>query len=115
MNLNFLFELHTDLPRAGPGNNESTRKAFKMLKDLPPCPHILDIGCGPGMQTIELARISGGEIVALDIYQPFLDRIMKNARDQEVADKIKTINKSMFDMKIEKKSFDIIWAEGRFI
>jgi len=33
----------------------------------------VDIGCGPGMQTLELARISGGRIVAVDNHQPFLD------------------------------------------
>jgi len=32
---------------------------------------ILDIGCGPGMQTVELARISAGRITAVDNYQPY--------------------------------------------
>ena len=112
MDLNLLFELHSYVPRAGPGNNESTRKAFNMLKNLPLHPQILDIGCGPGMQTIELARISDGKIVALDIHQPFLDRLMKNAREYGVAEKIQAINKSMLEMEFEKKSFDMIWAEG---
>lgn len=112
IDLNFLFELHTNLPRAGPGNNESTQNAFNMLKDLPPHLQILDIGCGPGMQTIELARISDGKIVALDIHQPFLDKLMKDAREQGVAEKIQTINKSMLEMEFEEKRFDIIWVEG---
>jgi len=54
--LDIFFEIHKDLPREGPGGNEYTRKAFYMLGDLPPEPYILDIGCGPGMQTIELAN-----------------------------------------------------------
>ena len=112
MDLDFLFELFTDLPRPGPGNNESTRKAFKMLKDLPPHPQILDIGCGPGMQTIELAKISDGKIIALDIHQPFLDKLRNDAFDQGVAEKIKTINKSMLEMDFEEKRFDVIWSEG---
>ena len=53
------FELHTDLPREGPGNLESTQKAFRLLKDLRPNPSILDIGCGPGKQAFDLIRISG--------------------------------------------------------
>ncbi|NVM31425.1 MAG: class I SAM-dependent methyltransferase [Candidatus Helarchaeota archaeon] len=112
MDLDFLFELHADLPRAGPGNNESTRKAFNMLRDLPPHPQILDIGCGPGMQTIELAKISDGKIIALDIHQPFLDKLRKDARDQGVAEKIETITQSMLEMDFEEKSFDVIWSEG---
>lgn len=42
-----------------------TRKAFKMLPKRPfPC--ILDIGCGSGVPTMELAKLSDGEIVAID-------------------------------------------------
>ncbi|TET24313.1 MAG: SAM-dependent methyltransferase, partial [Candidatus Bathyarchaeum sp.] len=44
------------LPRECPGDNESTRKAYLMLEGLPENSRILDIGCGPGMQTIELAK-----------------------------------------------------------
>ncbi|NVM05200.1 MAG: SAM-dependent methyltransferase, partial [Candidatus Helarchaeota archaeon] len=55
--MDLIFELHTDLPREGPGSNEFTRKAFLMLKNLPQEPKILDIGCGSGMQTIEIAKL----------------------------------------------------------
>jgi hypothetical protein len=49
------WELHNALPRECPGDNESTRKAYLMLEGLPENSRILDIGCGPSMQTIELA------------------------------------------------------------
>lgn len=52
------WEVHSGLPREGPGDNKSTRKAYMMLGDLPENPRILDIGCGPGMQTVELAKLS---------------------------------------------------------
>jgi len=43
-----------------------TRKAFQMLPKMDkPC--ILDIGCGTGLTTIELARLSDGEIIGIDI------------------------------------------------
>jgi hypothetical protein len=45
------WEIHTSLPREGPGDNESTQKAYRILKELPENPRILDIGSGPGMQT----------------------------------------------------------------
>jgi len=66
------WEVHNGLPREGPGDIESMKKAYRMLKDLPEKPRILDIGCGPGMQTIERAKLSGGQIVAVDNHQPFL-------------------------------------------
>jgi cyclopropane fatty-acyl-phospholipid synthase-like methyltransferase len=51
-----------------------------MLTDLPENPRLLDIGCGPGMQTIELAKISNAKITALDFYQPFLDELAKSVK-----------------------------------
>jgi ubiquinone/menaquinone biosynthesis C-methylase UbiE len=42
-----------------------------MLTELPSEPGILDIGCGSGMQTIELVKLSGGQITAVDNHQPF--------------------------------------------
>ncbi len=41
------WEIHSKLPREGPGDDASTRKAFSMLADLPNAPCILDVGCGP--------------------------------------------------------------------
>jgi len=46
-----------------------TRQAFHMLPRLDE-PRILDIGCGPGASTLELARLSQGEIIGIDIHQP---------------------------------------------
>ena len=47
------WEIHSGLPREGPGDIKSTRMVRLMLKDLPRNPRILDVGCGPSMQTIE--------------------------------------------------------------
>ena len=77
------WEVHCDLPREGPGDNDSTKKAYMMLKDLPENPRILDIGCGPGMQTIELAKLSGGQIFAVDNHQPFLEQLKKNPKKRK--------------------------------
>ena len=45
-------ELFINLPKCGPGSEQSIRKAYKFLDELPEQPKILDIGCGTGMQTI---------------------------------------------------------------
>ena len=111
-NMDLLFEIYTGLPRGGPGSKESTRKAFNMLQDLPSKPNILDVGCGPGMQTIELAKLSGGTITGLDIHQPFLDGINQMAKEIGISERIKTVNQSMLNMDFERESFDILWAEG---
>lgn len=106
------WEIHSNLPREGPGDNKSTKKAYMMLKELPKKPRILDIGCGPGMQTIELAKLSGGHIVALDFHQPFLEQIKANAKAANLQEQIEPVLGNMFDLKYEDKSFDVIWSEG---
>lgn len=110
--MDIFFEIHKDLPREGPGSIESTRRAFHLLKELPEKPAILDVGCGPGMQTILLARLSQGHVIGLDNHQPYLDRLEMKAREEELSDRIRTVNGSMFEMRFEKEYFDVIWAEG---
>jgi len=110
--MEYFYELFRSLPRGGPGNNKSTRKAFSYLKKLPSEPLILDIGCGHGMQTIELARISKGKIIALDNYQPFLDILMQNVTKEGFDGRIIPKNQSMLEMDFKNDKFDVIWSEG---
>ncbi|HMA83142.1 MAG TPA: class I SAM-dependent methyltransferase, partial [Candidatus Thermoplasmatota archaeon] len=111
-NMEYFYELYTGLPRGGPGDNMSTRKAFSYMSDLPVKPLILDIGCGPGMQTIELAKLSRGSIIALDNYQPFLDDLMNNAKREGFQKNIIPKLQSMHEMDFEEEMFDVIWSEG---
>jgi len=108
----FYIELYEGIPRFGPGSNESTRKAYSFLKDLPLKPMILDIGCGSGMQTIELAKISKGKIYAIDIFQEYLDILEENADLVGVLDNIEIFKMSMDKMTFDQDFFDIIWAES---
>ena len=105
------FEIHTDLPREGPGRDQYTARAFKMLPRLE-SPRILDIGCGPGGPTIELARLSGGHVIGIDIHQPYLDRLSQKIEEAGLSDRVEALNCSMFEMTFPDESFDIIWAEG---
>jgi SAM-dependent methyltransferase len=106
------FEIHKDLPRQGPGDFESTKRAFSMIKDLPGEPRILDIGCGPGMQTLDLTRLTAGSIVAVDNHQPFLDTLSARVREAGLTKRIQVVNGDMASLRFEKSSFDVIWAEG---
>ena len=42
----FFYEIFSDLPRQGPGDNNSTQKAYSLLTGIPEKPQILDIACG---------------------------------------------------------------------
>jgi SAM-dependent methyltransferase len=110
--IEYVYELCEALPRCGPGDNEYTRCAFHAIPHPPKHPFILDIGCGTGAQTIELAKISNGKIVALDNHQAFLDKLMDRAESQGRGEKIIPKNISMLDMDFGEETFDIIWSEG---
>lgn len=75
-------------------------------------PKILDIGCGTGIPTIELAKISGGDIVAIDIDQDALDVLSKRVASLGLTDRIQVLNRSLLDIRFSIERFDIIWAEG---
>ncbi|MBN1632628.1 MAG: class I SAM-dependent methyltransferase [Ignavibacteria bacterium] len=105
------FEIHKNLPKEAPGSRETTRSVYNLIRTLPKRPLILDIGCGPGMQTIELAKISNGSIYAVDSHQPFLDSLKKKA-NQHTLNNIYTLNQSMHKLTFKNKKFDLIWSEG---
>ena len=64
------------------------------------------------MQTIELTKLSDGNIVALDFHQPFLEQLKKSAKEANLQDRIEPVLGSMFDLKYDDVSFDLIWCEG---
>ena len=109
------YHIFEQLPRVGPGNYDSTKKAFNILrqaKPLPENPKILDIGCGTGLHTVHLAKLSNGRITALDRHQEFQESLKQHAKIQGVEDKITCVQGDMGAMDFEHHSFDIIWAEG---
>ena len=75
-------------------------------------PHILDIGCGSGLPTIELAKLSDGKIIGIDINQSLLDKLNRKIEEEGLSSRVKTVKCSVLEMNFPDESFDIIWAEG---
>jgi ubiquinone/menaquinone biosynthesis C-methylase UbiE len=111
MDWEIFFDIHKNLPRQGSGRDIYTKNAYDMIPKLKQ-PLILDVGCGPGLQTIKLAKLSGGKIIAIDIHQPYLEQLKQSAEKEKILDRIEILNKSMFKMDFPEEYFDIIWAEG---
>ena len=104
-------ELYEGLFTASPARLDCTRRAFEMLPELDR-PRILDIGCGRGEPTIELAKLSNGEVIGLDIDQRSLVELSERIAEHNLSDRVFIVNRSMQEMDFESKSFDIIWAEA---
>ncbi|WP_135081459.1 class I SAM-dependent methyltransferase [Terasakiella sp. SH-1] len=70
----------------------------------------LDLGCGRGNQTLEIAKTIGenGHITSIDLSKESLQALEKSAREQETLTRIHTINSELdnIDKYLENKKFD---------
>ena len=87
-----------------------TRKAFQALPSIKN-PIILDIGCGSGVPTMELAKLTNGTIIALDNDQLALDKLHEKIKEKRLNERIKTVKCSLHEMNFQDESFDVIWAK----
>jgi ubiquinone/menaquinone biosynthesis C-methylase UbiE len=113
MDVTLISSMFEELPRQGPGSDESTAHACSLIPPVPNGGHILDIGCGSGMQTLTLARLFPGcKITAVDLHQPFLDDLNLRAKKAGLDGSIETHRASMDNLSFKEASFDLIWSEG---
>lgn len=71
MDMENIFKLHSNMTRQGLGDNESTRRALEAL-ELPQGEIVaLDIGCGPGIQTVELAKNIKGIEFEMELFKRY--------------------------------------------
>lgn len=107
------FAVHNDLPREGPGDRETVEQALRLAGALPPRPDVLDLACGPGGQTLDLAELlPGARITALDGHKPFLEQLRADPRAVSVLDRLTIVHGDMSRLPYAPASFDLIWCEG---
>ena len=109
MSEDILKELNTEQLRKG--FLKYTRKAFQLLPKIDK-PRILDIGCGKGIPTIELALLSNGGIIGIDIDQDALDKLNLKIEKKSLSSRVKTMNRSLYKTDLPDKDFNILWDEG---
>lgn len=106
------FDLFSELPRLGPGDSDSTRRALSRVPELTQRARILEIGCGTGAQTFVLAHSTPAKIFAIDCHVPYVDALNKKAADLGVADRVVAYVGDMRQLDFSNESFDLIWCEG---
>ncbi len=106
------FEVQRGLPRQGPGDAGSTAKALSLCAELPRDAAILDIGCGPGMQTLTLTEKTAGKIVAVDTCDEYLEQLRERVGEASLSDRVKVMHADMSALEFAHESFDLIWSEG---
>jgi SAM-dependent methyltransferase len=106
------FEVYENLPRQGPGSRACAARALDLCRDLPDEPAILDVGCGVGGQTLHLAELTRGSIVALDSHAPSIDRLKSALVERGLADRVSPMVADMSDSGLTLSDFDLVWSEG---
>ena len=105
-------DIQRGLPRQGPGNDAATRRALSYCKQLPKRPHVLDIGCGPGQQTLVLADELNAHVTAVDIHCEYLDELKHRSQESVLEEQITPQLEDMATLPYESECFDLVWAEG---
>ena len=106
-------ELQLGLPRNGPGSRRATEAAFALLPPLPEDAQILDIGCGQGASSFDLLRLTKARITAVDLYDPFLEKMNARATCEGIGDERLVIKRAdMEALPFHDDEFDLIWSEG---
>ena len=105
-------DVQRGLPRQGPGNRDSTSRALSLCGDLPENPRVLDIGCGPGMQTLALAQELDSYVTAVDFPAEYLDQLKTCIEAAEVMEQVEALAGDMNALAFAENTFDLIWAEG---
>ncbi|HEY3449597.1 MAG TPA: class I SAM-dependent methyltransferase [Myxococcales bacterium] len=109
----FFLQFHQGVPRQGPGLAEATVDAFRRIQALlPPEPRILDLGCGSGGQTVTLAGLTAGTILAVDINEPFIEEMRRHLAQHGLEGRVTAQVGDMNALGLPPRSFDLVWCEG---
>lgn len=106
------FQVYEPLPRQGPGNRACAEKALAVCRELPQVPEVLDLGCGVGGQTLHLADLTRGSIMAVDSHEPSIERLRTTVAERGLGDRVRPIVGDMARLEVPPASFDLIWSEG---
>lgn len=106
------FEVYEHLPRQGPGNRACAARALALCGELPDAPTILDLGCGVGGQTLHLAELTSGPILALDSHAPSIERLRTTIAERGLSQRMQAQVGDMAHPQLPPASQDLIWSEG---
>ncbi len=107
------WRVHEGLPRQGPGNKACTARAMSLIDSLPETPRVLDLACGPGMQTLHLAELQPTAlIIGVESHQPFVEEARRRIFAAEISERVDCLGGDMADLDLPPGSIDLIWCEG---
>jgi SAM-dependent methyltransferase len=110
--LEIFLSVYGTLPRAGPGGDEHTLRALSLVPGETP-QTVLDLGCGPGAQTLALARaLPGARILAVDVVPSMVAETGRRIREAGLEGRVTAEVGDMAAPPVDPGSQQLIWCEG---
>ncbi|MCB0991494.1 MAG: class I SAM-dependent methyltransferase [Acidimicrobiales bacterium] len=108
----FFVSVYGTLPRAGPGGDQYTLEALRHVPG-PGARTVLDLGCGPGAQTIALARaMPQATIIAVDVLHQMVDEANRRIELEGEAGRVRAVVGDMAEPDAAPGSQDLVWCES---
>ena len=100
------------LPRAGPGSTADTLRALALVP-TEEIRSVLDLGCGPGAQTLVLAEVlPEATVTAVDLVPQMVEEAGRRVARSGFGSRVRVEVGDMMDLKVAAASQDLIWCEG---
>jgi ubiquinone/menaquinone biosynthesis C-methylase UbiE len=108
-----LVDLHKGSERQGPGGAAETGRALELarLPDMRTLT-VLDVGCGTGATTLQLATSLDARVIAVDLSPEFIRTLSDRAAARGLSDTIEPVVASMEALPFQDGEFDLLWSEG---
>lgn len=106
------FAVYEHLPRQGPGSRACAERALQLCAGLPRTAAIADLGCGAGAQTLHLAELTEGPIIAVDAHGPSIQRLQAALEARGLVPRVHARVGDMAALDLPRESFDLVWSEG---
>jgi ubiquinone/menaquinone biosynthesis C-methylase UbiE len=108
-----LVDLHKGSERQGPGGVAETGRALELacLPDTRTL-RVIDIGCGTGASTLQLARSLDARVTAVDLSPEFIRILSERSESAGLKDNIEPVVATMEALPFKDGEFDLLWSEG---
>jgi len=73
---------------------------------------VIDLGCGVGGQTLHLAELTSGTIIAVDSHAPSIERLRVTIAERGLSQRVSPVVGDMANLRQPPESFDLVWSEG---
>jgi len=109
--MDLIIDFYKDLNFLGPNCRNESIKAINSIplsskKDI----KVVDMGCGTGRQSEILANELNGKIIAIDLFEEFIESAKKRFFNNNLD--IQAIVGDMANLHFCKEEFDLIYSEG---